>query len=144
MLQQKYKYGLTTYSPLFGGVLAGKYSNGIPKGSRLDRLSILRNRVGDLDARLKTMQQLEAIAHKIGATLGQFSIAWCAMNKNVSTVMLGASSVSQLEDNLKAFDFVDKITPEMMARVEEIVQFQPTLDSDNNLRLVDELCPTFT
>lgn len=125
-------------------MLAGKYNNGIPEGSRLDKNAFIRNRVGNLEMRTKMVKAIEAIAQEIGATVAQFSIAWCAVNKNVSTVMLGASSVVQMEENLKAIPLVDKITPEMLARVEEIVQFQPTMDSYDKIDFVKLLRPNWT
>lgn len=76
--------------------------------------------------------------------MAQFSIAWCVTNSNVSTVMLGATSVEQLEENLKAVLFVDKITPEIMAHVDEIVQFQPVIDSDEKTKQVELMRPKFT
>lgn len=144
MPSQEYKLGLTTWSLLFGGILAGRYNNGIPERSRFDRVPFLKNLAGDLDARVKTVQQLQVVAQELGATMAQFSISWCAANKNVSIVMLGASSVGQMEENLKAIPFVDMITPEILARVDQIVQYKPDLDSDQGLELVKMLRPTFT
>lgn len=144
MYEQKYKYGLTTFSPLFGGLLAGIYNQGIPQGSRFDKVPFVKNRAGDLNEKIEKVKLLTEIAKEIGATLAQFSIAWCALNKNVSTVLLGASSVRQLEENLSAFAFIDKITPEIAARVEEIVQFQPTIDSHQKINEVKHVLPDFT
>ncbi|GAB9465150.1 K+ channel protein, partial [Globisporangium polare] len=67
------------------------------------------------------------VAKEVGATLAQFSIAWCASNKHVSTVILGATSTAQLDENLKALEFIDKITPEIRAKVDAIVQFKPVV-----------------
>ncbi|TYZ62284.1 hypothetical protein PybrP1_006965 [[Pythium] brassicae (nom. inval.)] len=69
--------------------------------------------------------KLEDVAKEIGATLAQFSIAWCAANTNVSTVILGATSIKQLDENITALAFVDKITPEIRAKVEAIAPFVP-------------------
>ena len=123
-LYKKYKYGLTTWSPLSSGILTGKYSNGIPEGSRMT-LDMARNWFPDFDEKVATVARLEPIAKEIGATMAQFAIAWIAANENVSTVILGATSVAQLDENLQALAFVDKITPEIRAKVDAIVQFQP-------------------
>ena len=123
-LYKKYKYGLTTWSPLSSGILTGKYSNGIPEGSRM---SSPANRafIANFDEKVAKTKQLEPIAKEIGATMTEFALAWVAANENVSTVILGATSVKQLDENLKALAFVDKITPEIRAKVDAVVQFQP-------------------
>ncbi|KAF1325993.1 K+ channel protein, partial [Globisporangium splendens] len=125
-LYKKYKLGLTTWSPLAFGILTGKYSQGIPEGSRL-QTEWIASLVPDLPVRAAKADKLKVIADELGCSLAQFAIAWCASNKNVSTVILGASNVRQLEENLKASAFIDKITPEIKARVDEIAQFVPTI-----------------
>ncbi|KAF1316365.1 Voltage-gated potassium channel subunit beta, partial [Globisporangium splendens] len=125
-LYQKYKLGLTTWSPLAFGILTGKYSQGIPEGSRL-QTEWIASLVPDLAVRAAKADKMKAIADELGCSLAQFAIAWCASNKNVSTVILGASNVRQLEENLQANAFIDKITPEIKARVDEIVQFVPKI-----------------
>jgi voltage-dependent potassium channel beta subunit len=124
-LYKKYKYGLTTWSPLASGILTGKYSNGIPEGSRLSLPGYKEMFADSFDDRVEKTRKLEEVAKEIGATVGQLAIAWCAANKNVSTVILGATSVKQLDENLKALEFVDKITPEVREKVDAIVQFVP-------------------
>lgn len=73
------------------------------------------------------MEQIQVIPRELGATLAQFAITWCAANERVSTVMLGASSVAQLEENLKTTDFVQLITPEIRTQVDAIVSYEPVL-----------------
>ncbi|OWZ10307.1 Voltage-gated potassium channel subunit beta [Phytophthora megakarya] len=125
-LYKKYKLGLTTWSPLSNGTLTGKYSNGKPQGSRYTipifesgHLSIGFQEHVDL------AEQLKPIAEKLKCSLAQMAIAWCVANENVSTVMVGASRPSQLEDNLKALEVVHKITPEIKAEIDAIVKFVP-------------------
>ena len=135
-LYKKYKLGLTTWSPLASGILTGKYSQGIPEGSRLETAWIAAM-IPDIEIRAKKADQIKTIADELGCSLSQLAIAWCASNRNVSTVMLGASSIHQLEENLKANEFIDKITPEVKTRIDEIAQFVPTLlenDAFSNLR----------
>jgi voltage-dependent potassium channel beta subunit len=126
-LYAKYKYGLTTWSPLASGVLTGKYSKGFPEGSRLSMPEYKTLLANGLEDRIAKADKLAEVAKEIGATLAQFSIAWVAANKNVSTVILGATSIAQLDENLKALEFIEKITPEIRAKVDEIVQFKPVV-----------------
>ena len=95
--------GLTTWSPLASGVLTGKYANGIPAGSRADMpgyewvVEILQD-----PAKAEAVKRLSEIAAGIGCTAAQLAIAFCLDNRNVSTVITGATSLAQLEDNLGA------------------------------------------
>ena len=109
---------------LWSGILTGKYSNGIPEGSRMSN-PMNRAFISNFDEKVAKTKQLEPIAKEIGATMTEFALAWVAANENVSTVLLGATSVAQLDENLKALAFVDKITPEIRAKVDAVVQFQP-------------------
>ena len=68
---------------------------------------------------------LKPIAEKLGCTLAVLSIAWCLVNKNVSTVITGASRPSQVEENLKALDVVDKLTAEVLAEIEGAIGTKP-------------------
>ncbi|KAL4176487.1 Voltage-gated potassium channel subunit beta-2 [Phytophthora ramorum] len=71
--------------------------------------------------------KLKAIADDLGCSLPQLATAWCVSNENVSTVMIGASRPEQLEENLKALDFVEKVTPEVKAKIDAIAKFVPTV-----------------
>lgn len=124
-LYKKYKYGLTTWSPLASGILTGKYNNGIPEGSRLSIETYKNMFAGTLQERVEKVKKLDEVAKEVGITLAQLSIAWVAANENVSTVILGATSIAQLDENLKAIELVDKITPEVKAKIDAIVQFVP-------------------
>jgi voltage-dependent potassium channel beta subunit len=100
-LYTKYKWGVTTFSPLACGVLTGKYSKGIPLGSRFSKpdYAVLKK---DMEERVAKADKLAVIAQELGCTLAQMSIAWCLSNKNVSTVILGATNTDQLDENMKA------------------------------------------
>jgi len=115
--------GLTTWSPLASGVLTGKYLEGVPDDSRaaLPGYDWLKDAVTDRK-RSATVRQLIAVADDLGCTLGQLAIAWCAHNPRVSTVITGASRLSQLEENLGAMDVVALLTDEVVARIDEIVR----------------------
>jgi voltage-dependent potassium channel beta subunit len=113
--------GLTTWSPLASGLLTGKYRNGVPAESRgaMPRMKFLVEGLTD-KARNDAVGKLEAIAKELGCTVAQLAIAWCARNPNVSTVITGASRVSQVEENLKAADVIAKLTPEVMAKIDAV------------------------
>jgi voltage-dependent potassium channel beta subunit len=111
--------GLTTWSPLASGLLTGKYRAGIPPGSRgaMARMQFLVKDLTDKEKN-RAVDELDTVAKDLGCTLAQLAIAWCAKNPRVSTVITGASRVSQVEENLKAVDVIAKLTPEVMARIE--------------------------
>ena len=113
--------GLTIWSPLASGLLTGKYRNGVPAGSRgaLESMAFLVKGLTDA-AKNSAVSQLEAVASDLGCSLAQLSIAWAARNPRVSTVITGASRTTQLHDNLGAVDVIPKLTPEVMARIDEI------------------------
>ncbi len=113
--------GLTVWSPLASGLLSGKYVDDIPEGSRatLKGYEWLRDMVTDPDRNQK-VRELKEIADGLGATLSQLSIAWCAKNENVSTVITGASRVAQVRENLGALDVMARLTPDVMARIDAI------------------------
>ena len=115
--------GLTTWSPLASGLLTGKYKAGIPAGSRgaMQNMAFLHDQLTD-QARNDAVAKLEPIARDLGATTAQLAIAWVAKNPRVSTVITGASGVKQLQDNLKAAEIVPKLTPEVLARIDEITK----------------------
>jgi len=115
-------YGSTTWSPLASGVLTGKYKQGIPKDSRGALKGFEWLQPGLLDEqRQAVVKKLEPIASDMGATLAQFSLAWCLQNPSVSSVITGASSASQVHENMKALEFVDKFTPEVMAAIDAVL-----------------------
>jgi voltage-dependent potassium channel beta subunit len=113
--------GLTTWSPLASGLLTGKYQAGVPAGSRgaLENMAFLRD--GLLDpAKNAAVAQLAPIASELGGTLAQLALAWVAKNPRVSTVITGASKVDQLKSNLGSLALLDKLTSEVMARIDGI------------------------
>ena len=114
--------GLTTRSPLASGLLSGKYLDGVPEGSRatLPGYEWLRDLLTDAD-RNQSVARLQEIADELGCTLAQLSIAWCAKNPNVSSVITGASRVEQVHENLAALEVMPKLTDEVMARIQAAV-----------------------
>jgi voltage-dependent potassium channel beta subunit len=113
--------GLTTWSPLASGLLSGKYLDGIPAGSRatLPGYGWLAEALTNPRANQR-VRELKQVADELGVTLAQLSIAWCAANPHVSTVITGASRVEQVHENLGALVALDKLTPEVLARIDSI------------------------
>lgn len=128
---QDYGYGTTIWSPLASGMLTGKYLKGIPKDSRanLKGYGWLQKDVRDKE-RLAKVRALQPIAKSLGCTLSQLSLAWCLKNPNVSTVILGASKVEQLQENLKADKFVSKLTPKVMEKIDKAFGVKKEDDDD--------------
>lgn len=120
-MYKEYGYGSTIWSPLASGLLTGKYKDGIPKDSRggLDGYEWLRESLTD-KKKLASVAALEPLAKNMGANLAQFALAWCLQNPYVNTVICGASRLEQVQENLKAIEFVDKFTPELLGQIDEI------------------------
>jgi voltage-dependent potassium channel beta subunit len=118
--------GLTTWSPLASGLLTGKYLDGVPEGSRasLPGYEWLTHQLTN-PKRNKKVRDLKEVADKLGCTLSQLAIAWCAHNKHVSTVITGASRVEQVHENMKALDVISQLDDELMERIDVIVYFTP-------------------
>ncbi|MFO7583479.1 MAG: aldo/keto reductase [Anaerolineales bacterium] len=114
--------GTTTWSPLASGLLTGKYNNGIPDDSRgaLPGYEWLQEALSD-QTRIEKVRKLQEVADGLGCSLAQLSIAWCAKNPNVSTVITGASKVAQVHENLKALEVLPKLTAEVMTQIDELV-----------------------
>jgi aryl-alcohol dehydrogenase-like predicted oxidoreductase len=115
-------YGSTTWSPLASGLLTGKYNNGIPKGSRgaLPTYEWLQESLTDA-GKLAKVAALEPIAAQMGTSLATFSLAWCLQNPFVSTVITGASRVEQVHENMKAVEFTEKFTTEVMQEIDRVL-----------------------
>ncbi|MFK0573693.1 potassium channel beta subunit family protein [Endozoicomonas sp.] len=129
-LYENYGMGTTIWSPLASGMLTGKYNDGIPGDSRLalPGYEWLKGMWTSEDGKIKLekIRTLTKLAEDHGMSVTHLALAWCLNNPNVSTVILGASRLSQLEDNLKAVDVVEKITPEILAAIETILNNKPT------------------
>jgi voltage-dependent potassium channel beta subunit len=121
--------GTTIWSPLASGVLTGKYSDGIPEGSRMALPSYdwLRKRLlsDQGQANIAKTQKLTPIAEELGATISQLAIAWCLKNSDVSTVITGASNAAQVVENMDSLRFLPLLSNDIMQRIEEVLQNRP-------------------
>ena len=121
--------GLTTWSPLASGILVGKYARGVPSDSRMALADYdwLRARL-ETDqgrAQIRKAEELEPVARELGMSRAQLAIAWCLKNPHVSTVILGASRVDQLRENLASIDKLPALTPNVLARIDAILGNRP-------------------
>jgi voltage-dependent potassium channel beta subunit len=132
-LFMNYGLGAMTWSPLSSGLLTGKYAAGVPDSSRLslEHLSWLKDHfLGDERRLIDTANSLIPLAGDLGCSPAQLAIAWCLKNPNVSSVLLGASKIEQLEENIKAIQFVEKIDDELLGILEQNFQNAPVLGPD--------------
>lgn len=117
--------GTTTYSPLASGVLTGKYGAGIPKDSRSNLpgyewlLRFMESEEGQ--TRIAKVRELESVAEELGASMAQLALAWCLKNPNVSSVITGATTVEQLEENMAAIEVVTLLNDDLMARIDGVL-----------------------
>jgi aryl-alcohol dehydrogenase-like predicted oxidoreductase len=114
--------GTTTWSPLASGLLTGKYNDAVPEGSRatLAGMEWLRSSILDPQGIAKA-RKLAKVAGDLGVPMAQLAIAWCLKNPHVSTVILGASGVSQVRENLGALAVVPRLTADVMAAIDAAV-----------------------
>ena len=115
--------GTTIWSPLASGLLTGKYNNGIPENSRLalQDMGWLKDRLM-VDDKIKKVKQLTELAKELGVSTASLSIAWCIKNPHVTTAILGATKKEQLMENLKSIEVMNKLTPEVLEKIENIIQ----------------------
>jgi aryl-alcohol dehydrogenase-like predicted oxidoreductase len=121
--------GTTIWSPLASGFLTGKYNDGVPADSRVNLPGyewLKQSLESDSGrARIEKVRKLAVLAKEAGLPVHHMALMWCLANPHVSTVILGASRKSQLEDNLKALDSRDRLTPDLLERIEEILGNKP-------------------
>lgn len=133
-LYREFGLGTTIWSPLAGGLLTGKYQDGIPSGSRADRpgMDWLRSQFSGEEARsqVEKVRELAPIAKELNGTLAQLALAWCLVNPHVSTVITGASRPEQVAENLNALALVPRLTEEVMERIEKILGNRPLPEVD--------------
>ena len=124
-LFEEYGLGSTIWSPLASGALTGKYLNGIPEGSRasLEGYEWLKKHMIDSDRgqeRMKRVSKYIEIANEYNLNPSKLAIAWCLLNKNVSTVILGASKLEQLIENLSSTDLISKFDDDLVNKLNNL------------------------
>jgi len=127
-LCRDYGLGLTTWSPLYYGILTGKYNQGIPEGSRaaLESMGWIRDRI--TDERIAVVRQLSQVAEDLHISTAQLALAWLLRRKDVSSVITGATNIDQLTDNLAATEAVEKLSDPILERIERILGNYPDED----------------
>jgi voltage-dependent potassium channel beta subunit len=133
-LYRDFGLGATVWSPLAGGLLSGKYDQGIPPGTRasLPGYAWLRERFqgAEAEAKIEKVRRLRSIAVELQMTPAQLALAWCLKNPNVSSVITGASRPEQVVENLKAGEAAERLTAEIMERIETILDNAPAPEPD--------------
>jgi aryl-alcohol dehydrogenase-like predicted oxidoreductase len=120
--------GTTIWSPMASGLLTGKYNTGLPKGARLGTKGFewLAERWLTKD-KVDKVVKLAKVANDLNVSLPQLSIAWCIKNPNVSTAILGATKKEQLVETMQSIEVVSKLTPEVIEKIEKIMNSKPIL-----------------
>jgi voltage-dependent potassium channel beta subunit len=118
--------GLTTFSPLHFGILTGKYDDGIPEGSRAAMENMAWMQDDLTPERLSIVRDLGLLAADLGMTTAQLAIAWVLRRKEISSVITGASRLSQFEENLAAAEMVNLLTDDVLEQIDEILGNHPT------------------
>ncbi|KAI0649001.1 Aldo/keto reductase [Trametes meyenii] len=134
-LYRSYKLSTTVFSALAGGILTGKYNEGVPEDSRLsiqqeqmfkDKVTWLQSPEGK--KQIEQVRKLTDLAeNELGCKVSHLALAWVARNPNTATVILGASRPEQVLDNLKALEVIPKLTPEVLEKIEKIVDNKPSV-----------------
>jgi len=139
-LYERYGTGLTVFSPLKLGILTGKYNEStIPEGSRFSEENAGQKFIdayrakfqGDpeMEKNLKISKGLAPIAKDLGVSQGNLALAWIMKNKNISSIITGASKPEQVVENVKALEAFHKLTPEIMDKIDELAGNKPTIES---------------
>ncbi|KXJ90858.1 voltage-gated potassium channel subunit beta-1 channel subunit beta-1 [Microdochium bolleyi] len=131
-LYREHGLGLTVWSPLKQGILTGKYKDGIPDDSRFAQNQVefiagywKRTGKSDWDAVIQRVNKLQPIADELGVKMSALALAWVLKNPNVSSAITGASSPEQVLENVKAIEVIDKLTPEIMDKIDKVLENKP-------------------
>jgi voltage-dependent potassium channel beta subunit len=127
-LCKEYGLGLTTWSPLYYGILSGKYNDGIPEGSRasMESMAWIRDRI--TPERVAIVRQLTSVANDLHISTAQLAIAWLLRRKEISSVITGATNIKQLQDNLDSSEAVEKLNDDVIDQIEHILDNYPDED----------------
>jgi aryl-alcohol dehydrogenase-like predicted oxidoreductase len=129
-LYKLYNYGTTIWSPLYEGILTGKYNNGIPADSRfatVSKSSASKFETEETKAQIEKVKTLTKVAEKLGGTVASLALAWLIKNPNMSCAILGATKAEQITENVKSLELLPKLTDEVMKEIEEILGNKPDM-----------------
>lgn len=129
-LYKLYNYGTTIWSPLYQGILTGKYNDGIPADSRYATISksgASKFDTPETKAQIEKVKTLTKIAEKLGGSVASLALAWLIKNPNMSCAILGATKASQITENVKCLELLPKLTDEVMKEVEAVLDNKPAV-----------------
>lgn len=127
-LYKLYEYGTTIWSPLYQGILTGKYNDGIPADSRYGKISKSSADKFESDetkAQIEQVRKLTPIAQKLGGSMASLAIAWVIKNPHVSVAILGATKASQITENVQALQLLPKMTDDVMKQIDQVLGNKP-------------------
>lgn len=132
-LYSKYGMGTTIWSPLASGLLTGKYNDSVPGDTRINHKGMewLKEKTVGTEAtdKIEKTRKFSALAKGLGTSPARLAIAWTLKNPNVSTAILGASKVEQLEDTLQSLEALELLSDDVMNKIEEIFKIIPATTS---------------
>jgi len=139
-IYRNYGYKTTVFSALAGGLLTGKYNDGIPEDSRFGKIGGFSRRAEELKTpsgqeKIEKVRKLTEFAKELGTTPTVLSLAWVAKLPNTGTVILGASSPQQVKENLATLDVLPKMTDDVMKKIDEIMGTKPEPEAEFRQKL---------
>ncbi|XP_062300850.1 voltage-gated potassium channel subunit beta-3-like [Scomber scombrus] len=128
-LYHKIGVGAMTWSPLAGGLLTGKYNDGVPESSRaaMKGYAWLKERLHSDEGKkqLSKIKDLHLLADRLNCTAAQLAIAWCLRSEGVSSVLLGVSNTDQLLENLGSIRVLTQLTPPLITEMDALLGNKP-------------------
>ncbi|KAH6662152.1 putative voltage-gated potassium channel subunit beta [Halenospora varia] len=127
-LYKLYNYGTTIWSPLYQGILTGKYNDGIPPDSRYATVSkdgASKFDTPETKAQIEKVKSLTKIAEKLGGSVASLALAWVIKNPHVSCAILGATKAEQITENVKCLELLPKMSDEVIKEIEEVLGNKP-------------------
>ncbi|GAB4424066.1 MAG: aldo/keto reductase family protein [Anaerolineae bacterium] len=125
---QQHGVGMVVWSPLASGILTGKYNDGFPEGSRMADPDYHWLRQFVTEERIAKVRALTEVANDLGCTTAQLALVWLLRLPEISSVITGASRAEQVHQNMKALELKDKLTPDVLAKIEEILGNNPNAE----------------
>ncbi|XP_042153768.1 voltage-gated potassium channel subunit beta-2-like [Oncorhynchus tshawytscha] len=128
-LYHKIGVGVMTWSPLAGGLISGKYNNGVPEDSRAAMKGYvwMKDRIFSEEGQkqLAKIKELHPLADRMNCTLSQLAIAWCLRSERVSCVLLGITNTDQLQENLGCIRVLSQLSPQTVAEMDALLGNKP-------------------